>query len=63
MFRGLALKRYLRKAYQTREPFILFTDAGDAVAVFPQRPSDLGLELAALESVDSLLQDETDSHN
>lgn len=34
----------------------MFTDAGDAIAVFPHSSSRLGLELADMRSVDSLLQ-------
>lgn len=58
MVHELPNKRQLRNSYQNSEPFILFTEMGDAVAVFPKSPTAMGLELAAVRSVDSLLQDD-----
>lgn len=57
MFRELPSRKHLRRCYQTMEPSILFTDSGDAIAVFPKGPLEMSLELAAMRSVDSLLQD------
>lgn len=55
-FKELPVKKKLWHLYRTAEPIILYTDSGDAVAVFPEVPQP-GLELFAMQSVDSLLQE------
>ncbi|KAF3763463.1 hypothetical protein M406DRAFT_74078 [Cryphonectria parasitica EP155] len=45
LFRELPAQRQLRHLYQTIEPTILFTESGDAVAVFLKGSTETGVEL------------------